>query len=182
VNLADRNGQTPLMGAFSTGRIDIAKLLIESGADVTVKDKSKNGIMAYAKQSGDPKVIEFAANATPSTTKTAKVQPTTRYFRPKKDSEAEYTFVPTKTLEKFHDCEPDVGFFLNHGEILALDPTKKAPAKGGVLTLSIDEGKVSLHQDQWDEMTSVEVAKATKGKTPAVLHTIDDITQEYLSD
>lgn len=53
INIPDNNGQTPLHYALSGRKWNLAKLYIDSGADITLKDKNGEGINEYIKSKGD---------------------------------------------------------------------------------------------------------------------------------
>ena len=42
IDIGDKEGTTPLIYAINQGKIEIAKLLLDSGADVGVTDKTRN--------------------------------------------------------------------------------------------------------------------------------------------
>jgi len=56
----DKLGVTPLFSAFSSGRLNTAKLLCSRGADHTVTDKAGNTCLHACARSGDPELMEFA--------------------------------------------------------------------------------------------------------------------------
>lgn len=53
LNIADINGQTPLHYALSLRKWDLVKLYIDSGANVSLKDKNGDGIDEYVMKNGD---------------------------------------------------------------------------------------------------------------------------------
>ena len=52
-NSKNKKGMTPLMVAFYFGNYEIAKLVLEYGAEVNAKDKNGNNAMDYAKGTYD---------------------------------------------------------------------------------------------------------------------------------
>jgi len=50
VNLADGNGTTPLMSAVTWGRYKCASKLLDSGADLTLRDRQNMTALDYAQQ------------------------------------------------------------------------------------------------------------------------------------
>jgi ankyrin repeat protein len=58
INLADTNGYTPLARAVSNGHLDIAKLLINSGASVNTVTGEKNTILMLAVLSGKNEITD----------------------------------------------------------------------------------------------------------------------------
>ena len=104
------------------------------------------------------------------------------YYKPKKNTEAEYTFTPNKKCK--HECgsdEKDVGYFLNDSEVLVLKPSKSATlSKSGVRIFAISEGKVSILSNAWKEISTKKYETLTKnGKATA--HDIESILREYRS-
>jgi len=53
VNVKDARGRTPLFYAAAAGSMDAVKLLLEHGADKTVKDKTGRGVLEVAFTAGD---------------------------------------------------------------------------------------------------------------------------------
>ena len=53
LNIKDKNGQTALHYALALRRWDLAKLYIESGADITLKDNNGDSFDDYLLRQGD---------------------------------------------------------------------------------------------------------------------------------
>lgn len=105
-----------------------------------------------------------------------------RYFRPKKGTEAEYTFFPSRAFKASHDREDDdVGFFLRHNEVLRLDPTKPSIRKAGVETIYVQEGKVTISFAAWDSLDETSL-KPLLADRRVEIHSIENIIREYLTD
>lgn len=58
----DFNGKTPLMLATEMNRVEIAKFLIESGADVNAKDKKNDSPYLYAGAHGYLEILKMTLN------------------------------------------------------------------------------------------------------------------------
>ena len=58
------NGTTPLMMAARYGTIDAVKLLIEEGADPTIKNNLKLGAIEFAEMGANPAVISYVKTQT----------------------------------------------------------------------------------------------------------------------
>ena len=104
------------------------------------------------------------------------------YYKPKKNTEAEYTFTPNKKYKDECDSsEKDVGYFLNDSEVLMLEPTKPPTLAGnGILSVSIYEGKIAIHRDAWEELTPKKYETLIKNNK-ATAHDINCICREYLN-
>ena len=63
-NINERNvmGATGLIYAIQFNQKEIAKLLIENGADTTIKDKKGNTAMDHARTQGIPELIALLQN------------------------------------------------------------------------------------------------------------------------
>ncbi|XP_063238543.1 G patch domain and ankyrin repeat-containing protein 1 homolog isoform X1 [Bacillus rossius redtenbacheri] len=72
VNFTDSFGWTPLMCAACAGSVDTVQFLIESGADVKVKDKCGNTCLSLAKKKNHTSVVEAIVSKTPKRTKVVK--------------------------------------------------------------------------------------------------------------
>ena len=59
VNMADKLGETPLMIAIDRKNADLVEYLLESGADMDVKASDGKGILNYAVNSGDIKIVNL---------------------------------------------------------------------------------------------------------------------------
>ena len=171
---------TAAQNAARVGSINTLKLLIENGADLTLKNRWKEDIKSAAKLSEKKEMIAFVKEQLKLTNGTATVNYI--YYIPKKNTEAEYTFTPSK---KFKDecgrSEKDVGYFLNDSEVLLLEPTKPVSlTKNGTLNIPISEGKVSIDSDAWDELTLKKYETLMKNNK-ATTHDSDSIRREYLN-
>jgi ankyrin repeat protein len=57
IDARDRDsGATPLYNAASWGKLDVARLLIEKGADVNARNKSGKTPLAAAEENGFPEI------------------------------------------------------------------------------------------------------------------------------
>jgi hypothetical protein len=63
VDLRDDRGRTPLMIAAKGGRLDMARLLVEKGADVNAQSTGKAGstVLCFATESDNPELLAFLA-------------------------------------------------------------------------------------------------------------------------
>lgn len=180
INLTEGGGTTSVMSAASKGYASVVKLLIDAGANLALKNKWKDDVISCAKLSGNKELINFIKAAAKAGG--AAIDSAPLYFRPKKGTEAEYTFYPSTQFKRDHESEEnDVGFFLNESEVLKLEPIKNVTSKGRVMTIYIDEGKVTLHPDAWDTLDEKSL-KPLLSKSTVVFHDIDRIVYEYLSD
>lgn len=104
------------------------------------------------------------------------------YYKPKKNTEAEYTFTPNKKYkDECGSSEKDVGYFLNDSEVLMLEPMKPATlGENGISSVSIYEGKVTIHSDAWEELTPKKYETLIKNNK-ATAHDISCICREYLN-
>lgn len=59
------NGSTPLMEAIANGKINIATVLLESGANIKLKDRDGLGLLHHSAFSGDLEVFKFALQINP---------------------------------------------------------------------------------------------------------------------
>ena len=59
----DSNGMTALFAASAMGRPDAARLLLEAGADVTVKDKQGKTALAHAMEGNHAAVVAVLKEA-----------------------------------------------------------------------------------------------------------------------
>jgi len=57
INAKDKNGNTALMCAASSDKIDIARILLDAGADVSVGNKGGNTALKIATEINDQKEI-----------------------------------------------------------------------------------------------------------------------------
>ena len=55
-DITDRNGQTPIFYAISTGWYNLTRLLLEHKADVTCRDKNGACPLHYAATASDPRL------------------------------------------------------------------------------------------------------------------------------
>lgn len=176
VDATEEDGDsTAVMRAAFAGYLSVTRFLIEAGANLSLKDRWKEDVMSCAKLSENKEVIALVRAALKGSGASASI---VLYYRPKDGTEAEYTFYPNKKFKVVHDAEADdVGFFLKDNEVLKLEPTKKVSTKADILTIPIEEGKVTIWTDQWDIVEE----KALK-KLKLVVHDIDKIINEYLTD
>ena len=183
INQQVDGGSTPLMSAAAAGYSTIVRALLEAGADPALKNRWKEDAVICAKLSEKKEIIDLINNALKENngaSAVARMLPL--YFRPKAKTEAEYTFFPSKQFKVENNSkENDVGFFLNNKEVLKLEPIKGASKKGGVLTIYVNEGRVTLNIDDWDEVTEDKVVALVRRSTVNV-HDISNIVREYLSD
>ena len=184
INKQVDRGSTAIQSAAAEGYLSVVRFLIDAGADLTLKNRWKEDLMSCAKLSENKAIISLvkdAITAQSSSGTTAAVQ-SILYFIPANKTEAEYTFIPSKKFKKEHGAEAeDVGFFLNHEEVLKLEPIKKPVIKKGVMTISIDEGIVALKQGAWEELTEQQV-NSLAAKSEISIHDIDNMIREFLSD
>jgi hypothetical protein len=171
---------TAAQNAARVGSINTLKLLIENGADLTLKNRWKEDIKSAAKLSESKEMVAFVKEQLKLTNETAVVNYI--YYKPKKNTEAEYTFTPNKKYkDECGSAEKDVGYFLNDSEVLMLEPTKPATlAKNGTLSIQISEGKISIDSDAWDELTLKKYEVLMKNNKTTT-HDIDSIRREYLN-
>jgi len=171
---------TAALTSAAQGYVKLLKLLIENGADITLKNRWKEDIKACAKLSENKEMIAFV-NAQLKLM-TGLVPVVCVYYKPKKNTEAEYTFTPNKKYK--NECESDendVGYFLNDSEVLVLEPTKPATlSKSGFLVFAISEGKVSILSDAWEEL-SIKKYETLAKNGKATAHDIECIRREYRS-
>jgi len=59
INLLSRFGQTALMKAAQAGKLESIKILLDHGADPTVRNKQGKGAIEIAEEKGHPHVAEF---------------------------------------------------------------------------------------------------------------------------
>jgi hypothetical protein len=180
LQVAEEGMATAVQNAARLGQMNTLKLLIANGADITLKNKFKEDIKLCAKLSENKEMIAFVNEQLKLTKGVAPINYV--YYKPRKNTEAEYTFTPNKKYkEESGSSEKDVGYFLNDSEVLVLEPTKSpTPGKTGVLNIAISEGKVSIHSEQWEELTIKKYETLIKsGKVSA--HDIESIGREYLS-
>ena len=71
LNAVDTNGYTPIMLAAEHGRADVVELLIELGADCTLKNKLNHNATELADWFGHRKAVELLVDATASTGRAA---------------------------------------------------------------------------------------------------------------
>lgn len=180
VNQQIDGSSTPVMSAAAAGYLSVVKFFIQSGADLTLKNKWKEDVLKSAKYSESKEMVALVKAALKGTDSTA--EPAAVYYQPKLKTEAEYTFTPNKKFKTEHDSEEaDVGFFLNDGEVLTLNPIKPVSTKDGTTTISIDEGKVTIKTGEWEEKDEKSIEQLhQKGRVD--LHGVDHIVQEYLSN
>ena len=57
--MPENNGITPLMDAASGGSLELVKLLLEHGADPSLRDNFGDSAEVYARKQGFPKVVEL---------------------------------------------------------------------------------------------------------------------------
>jgi hypothetical protein len=180
INQQIDGSSTPVMSAAAAGYLSVVNLFIQSGADLTLKNKWKEDVLKSAKYSESKEMVALVKGALKGANATE--EPATVYYQPKLKTEAEYTFTPNKKFKTEHDSEEaDVGFFLNDGEVLTLNPTKPVSTKAGTTTISIDEGKVTIKTGEWEEKDEKSLKPLLK-KGKVELHGIDHIVQEYLSN
>ncbi len=178
VNQQIDGSSTPVMSAAAAGYLSVVKFLIQSGADLTLKNKWKEDVLKSAKYSESKEMVALVKAALKGTDSTD--EPAAVYYQPKLKTEAEYTFTPNKKFKTEHDSEEaDVGFFLNDGEVLTLNPTKPVSTKSSTTTISIDEGKVTIKTGEWEEKDKKSIEQLLqKGRVD--LYGVDHIVQEYL--
>ncbi|MFC1478022.1 ankyrin repeat domain-containing protein [Candidatus Margulisiibacteriota bacterium] len=58
-----RTQKTPLMIAAQNGYTDIAKVLLEHGADVKIKDENGDSALMLAVNSGHPEIVQILIDA-----------------------------------------------------------------------------------------------------------------------
>lgn len=180
VNFQLDDCSTAAQNAARVGSINTLKLLIENGADLTLKNRWKEDIKSCAKLSENKEMIAFVKDQIKLINEPAAVNYI--YYKPKKNTEAEYTFTPSKKFRDECGCsEKDVGYFLNNPEVLMLEPTKPVTlTKSGILNIPISQGKVSIDGDAWDELTLKKYETLTKNNK-ATAHDINCICREYLN-
>lgn len=183
INQQVDGGSTPLMSAAAAGYSSVVRALLEAGADPLRKSRWKEDAIACAKLSENEEIVDLIKNAVKQNRgASAAASMPALYFRPKARTEAEYTFFPTKQFKiENNSTENDVGFFLHRKEVLKLEPIKGSSRKGGALTIFVNEGKVTINIDAWDELSEREVAVIVK-KSTVDIHDISNIVREYLSD
>ena len=104
------------------------------------------------------------------------------YFRPKKGTEAEYTFYPTDEFKAENECDADdVGFFLRDTEVLYLVTKNQTKTTDGKKIIDLEEGRVEIHPELWEELSKPVIETLIK-KNKIEIHDISNIKQEYLSD
>ena len=57
MDIANNNGDTPLMDAAYLGKTEILRYLLESGADTSLKNKSGKTALDLAKAKGKPEAV-----------------------------------------------------------------------------------------------------------------------------
>lgn len=179
-NAPDEGGTTPVMAAAMKGYLSVVQCLVEAGADLSLKNQWKEDVITCAKLSDNKDLLKYLRSALKGVPAQAASQQL--HFLPNKGTEAEYTFYPSKTFMAAHGSdEKDVGFFLADNEVLLLEPTKPPKSTKGLLTICIEEGKVTINESQWTVLSPEEAEKFLKKKNVSI-HTIDNIVAEYLSD
>jgi len=184
INFRETGNSTAVMSAAAAGYLSIVKLLIEQGADLAVKNRFEEDVVACAKLSKKKDVIDLIKTAIKAggAIQAADPQIALVYFRPKPGSQAEYTFFPSKSFKKEHDSiANDVGFFLNPCEILKLQPIKPPTIKAGIISINIEEGKVTIHDSEWDNLNEKQLKQVLKNSTSEI-YDIDAVVREYLSE
>ncbi len=182
LNKQINGSSTPLMSAAAAGYISIVKVLLEAGADPLLRNIHNDDVIVCAKLSGKKALIDLVKNAIKDRKGSAVALLPILYYRPKAKTEAEYTFFPTKKFKLEHRAKKnDVGFFLNSKEVIRLDTVKESALKKSVLTIFINEGKVTLNIDAWDELSEKQVAGFIK-KSSGDIHDISKIIREYLEE
>jgi ankyrin repeat protein len=63
INVQDEDGCTPLHWAAGEGSVEIARILIDAGANVNVKDKEGNTPLHIAANEGEPEIAILLINA-----------------------------------------------------------------------------------------------------------------------
>ncbi|MBO4405988.1 MAG: ankyrin repeat domain-containing protein [Alphaproteobacteria bacterium] len=63
VNAQDKNGRTALMSATDRGHYEMVQLLLEHGADVSIKNKRGGTVLDCAKSSGNDKIVGIVKDA-----------------------------------------------------------------------------------------------------------------------
>ena len=56
---ATQHGQTALMLAVSHGRLSMAKLLVEAGADINIRDEDGSTALMCAAEHGHMEIVKF---------------------------------------------------------------------------------------------------------------------------
>ena len=97
-----------------------------------------------------------------------------KFFRPKADTSAEYTFEPTDEFMDEHQTEEeDVGLYLEDSEILSFEPTgATSEYEFGGAVFPIAQGRMILRLEECDEC---------EGGGEQTAHTIDNVIEEHLS-
>jgi hypothetical protein len=180
VNLQVDGSSPAVHSAARLGQMNTLKLLMANGADITLKNRWKEDIKQCAKLSENKEMIAFVNEQL----KLTKGVPLVNYiyYKPKKNTEAEYTFTPNKKYkDECESSEKDVGYFLNDSEVLVLEPAKPpALGKNGILSIPISEGKVTIHSDEWEELTLKKYETLMKTSKVST-HDIESIRREYLN-
>lgn len=59
MDIVDSNGKTPLMWACQKRHLEIALILVASGANINAKDKDNKTALKYAVESGNMELIKL---------------------------------------------------------------------------------------------------------------------------
>ena len=183
INQQKDGGATPLMSAAASGYFSIVQVLLDSGANVLLKNRWKEDSISCAKLSEKKEIIDLLVRVVKEKSGSTglSTQPVI-YFRPKVKKQAEYTFIPTKNFKAENKSSAkDVGFFLNSTEILKLNPIKVPVESLGVLKIYIAEGTISINIGDWTELSEKKV-EALIDKSSVDIHDINNVINEYLSE
>ena len=173
---------TPLMTAALNGWPSVVRVLLAHGASPSLKNRWKDDALSCAKQGGNTEVLALITAARSQAGGGAATSaPATVWFRPV--SEAEYTFYPSARLRReLGRTDPDVGFVLNRDEVLELQPTKAPTSTGGVTTITLDEGRLTLRAKEWESLSEAEVAALRRRSKSVSMHDINRVVAEYGAD
>jgi hypothetical protein len=180
INLQQDGTSTAVMSAAASGYLSIVEYLIKSGADLSLKNRWKEDIKLCAKLGGNKEVIKLVNSKLKNIKNTEPF--TIKFFKPKKGTQAEYTFIPSKEFKRTHKSKhSDVGYYLDDEQILVFATNNQSDGKFRGNSFTVDEGSIEINIEEWDEL-SEKVANNLIKREKCYMYEMRHIIEEYLNE